>query len=138
MGSGSNLRDNPTNPVVPDLDDIKARVELPKQLEDRCKWLEEKFRVMKNVDYLFGVNAKELSLVPDLVLPPKLKTPEFKKYNGTSFPKAHITIFCRRMTRYVNNDQLLIHCFQDSLIRSAAKWYSQVSRANINSWKDLA
>ncbi|KAH1131221.1 hypothetical protein J1N35_002599 [Gossypium stocksii] len=37
-GSGSNPRDNPVNPVVLDLDDIakieKARVKLPKQLED--------------------------------------------------------------------------------------------------------
>ncbi|KAA3488032.1 coiled-coil domain-containing protein 102A-like protein [Gossypium australe] len=68
--SGSNLRDNPTNPDVPNLDDMveidRAKVELPKQLEDRCKWLEEKFRAMENVDYLYGVDAKELSLVPDL------------------------------------------------------------------------
>ncbi|NAW06113.1 hypothetical protein FGF99_24660, partial [Salmonella sp. gx-f8] len=42
------------------------------------------------------------------------------------------------MTGYINNDQLLIHCFQDSLIGSAAKWYNQLSRVNIYSWKDLA
>ncbi|MBA0867871.1 hypothetical protein Goshw_005354 [Gossypium schwendimanii] len=39
-GLGSNPGDNPTNPVVPDLDDVaemeKARVDLSKQLEDRC------------------------------------------------------------------------------------------------------
>ncbi|KAA3481372.1 Gag-pro-like protein [Gossypium australe] len=81
---------------------------------------------MENVDYLYGVDAKELSLVLDLVLPPK-----------DSFPKAHITMFYRRMTRYVNKDQLLIHFFQDSLIESAAKWYNQLSRTKINSWKDL-
>ncbi|KAA3482862.1 WAT1-related protein [Gossypium australe] len=56
------------------------------RLEDRCKWLEEKFRAMESVDYLCGVDAKELSLVPDLVLPPKFKTPEFEKYNGTNCP----------------------------------------------------
>ncbi|XP_017632545.1 uncharacterized protein LOC108475045 [Gossypium arboreum] len=42
------------------------------------------------------------------------------------------------MTRYLNNDQLLIHCFQDSLVGAASKWYNQLSRAKINSWKDLA
>nr|XP_012466340.1 unnamed protein product [Gossypium raimondii] len=93
---------------------------------------------MENTDYHCGVDVKDLSLVPDLVLPPKFKMPEFEKYNGTSCPEAHITMFCRRMTGYVNNDQLLIHCFQDSLIGSAAKWYNQLSRANIHSWKDLA
>ncbi|XP_040934555.1 uncharacterized protein [Gossypium hirsutum] len=81
---------------------------------------------------------KELSLVPDLVLLPKFKMPEFERYNGTSCPEAHITMFYRRMTGYVNNDQLLIHCFQDSLTGAAAKWYNQLSRAQVKSWKDLA
>ncbi len=85
-----------------------------------------------------GIDVKELSLVPDLVLPHKFKMPEFEKYNGTSCPAAHITMFCRRMTGYVNNDQLLIHCFQDSLTGAASKWYNQLSRATIGSWRDLA
>ncbi|XP_012442085.1 uncharacterized protein LOC105767111 [Gossypium raimondii] len=93
---------------------------------------------MEIADYHHGVNARDLSLVPDLVLPLKFKTLEFEKYNGTSCPEAHITMFYRRMTGYVNNDQLLIHCFQDSLIGSAAKWYNQLSHADIHSWKDLA
>ncbi|KAK5833509.1 hypothetical protein PVK06_017352 [Gossypium arboreum] len=136
--SCSNPRDNPTNPVVPNLDNMaemdKARVELLKQLEDRCKWLEEKFRAMENVDYLCKVDAKELHLVPDLVLPPKYKIPKFKKeIIGLVFLKP-----ISQCSGYINNDQLLIHCFQDSLIRSAAKWYNHLSRAKINSWKDLA
>ncbi|XP_012461652.1 uncharacterized protein LOC105781683 [Gossypium raimondii] len=92
---------------------------------------------MENADYHYEVDAKDLSLVPDLILPPKFKAPEFEKYNGTSCPEAHITMFCGRMTGYVDNDQLLIHCFQDSLIGLAAKWYNQLSRVNICSWKDL-
>ncbi|KAA3464774.1 trans-resveratrol di-O-methyltransferase-like [Gossypium australe] len=139
---GSNPGDNPTNPVVPDLDDMaemeKTRVKLPKQLEDRCRWLEEKFRAMENADYHCGINANDLNLVLDLVLPPKFKIPEFGKYNRTSCPEAHITMFCRKMTGYVNIDQLLIYSFQDSLIGSAAKWYNQLSLTKINSWKDLA
>ncbi|XP_012448857.1 uncharacterized protein LOC105772059 [Gossypium raimondii] len=141
-GPGSNPRDNPTNPVVPGLDDVaeieKARIDLPKQLEDRCRWLEEKFKAMENTNYHRGMDVKDFSLVSDLVLPPKFKMPEFEKYNGTSCPEAHITMFYRRMTGYINNDQLLIHCFQDSLVGSAARWYNQLSRANIYSWKDLA
>ncbi|XP_016747127.1 uncharacterized protein [Gossypium hirsutum] len=136
IGSGSNPGGNPTNPEVPDLDEIKR--ELPRQLEDRYRWLEEKFKAIENVDFYCGIDAKDLSLVPDLVFPPKFMVPEFEKYNGTSCPKTHIIMFCRRMTGYVNNDQLLIHCFQDSLIGSAAKWYNQLSRAKINSWMDLA
>ncbi|KAA3481376.1 receptor-like protein 12 [Gossypium australe] len=89
IGSGSNPGDNPTNPVVPDLDDMaeieKARVELPKQLEDRAT---------ENADYHCRIAANDLNLVLDLVLPPEFKTPECEKYNGTSCPEAHITMFC--------------------------------------------
>ena len=112
--------------------------ELPKQLEEKYKWLEEKLRAMESTESYHGIDAKELSLIPDLVLPYKFKMPEFEKYNGTSSPEAHITMFCRRMTGYVNNDQLLIPCFQDSLTGAASKWYNQLSRATIGSWRDLA
>ncbi|KAK5802811.1 hypothetical protein PVK06_030434 [Gossypium arboreum] len=141
-GSCSNPEDNRANPIVPDLNDIakagRARAELAKQLEDLYKWLEEKFKALESVDYHCGVGAKELSLVPDLVLPPKFKISEFEKYNGTSCPKAYITMFCRGMTGYVNNDQLLIHRFQDSLTRATAKWYNQLNHTQVKSWKDLA
>ena len=82
----------------------RIKEELPKQLEERCRWLEEKFKAMEVTEGYRGIDAKELSLVLDLVLPHKFKMTEFEKYNGTSCPEAHITMFCRRMTDYVNND----------------------------------
>ncbi|XP_016679311.1 uncharacterized protein [Gossypium hirsutum] len=116
----------------------KASTELPKQWEDRYRWLEEKFKALESADSNQGIDTKDLSLVPDLVLPPKFKMLEFEKYNGTRCPGAHITMFCRRMTGYVNNDQLLIHYFQDSLVGAASKLYNQLSRIKISSWRDLA
>ncbi|KAL4272474.1 hypothetical protein GQ457_13G020790 [Hibiscus cannabinus] len=94
--------------------------------------LEEKFKAAE------GSDARELSLVPNLVLPMKFKMPEFEKFDGTSSPSVHLTMFCRRMTGRVDNDELLIHCFQDSLKGSAARWYNQLTRDKIRSWKDLA
>ncbi|KAA3473597.1 hypothetical protein EPI10_023962 [Gossypium australe] len=141
VSSGSNPGDNPANPIVPDLDITERegiRTESSRQLEDHCRWLEEKFKALENADHHSGIDAKDLSLVPDLVFPHKFKMPEFEKYNGTSCPEAHITKFCRRVTGYVNNNKLLIHCFQDSLVRAASRWYNQLSRANISSWRDLA
>ncbi|XP_040959941.1 uncharacterized protein [Gossypium hirsutum] len=128
-------------PTILDFDEVegeKVKVKLPKQLEDQCKGIEEKFKELESADHYCGVDAKELSLVPDLVLPPKFKIPEFERYNGTSCPEAHITMFYRKMTGCVNNEQLLIHCFQYSLTGAAAKWYNQLSRAPVKSWKDLA
>ncbi|KAA3467791.1 WAT1-related protein [Gossypium australe] len=108
LQTGSGSGDNPINTNVPDLDEIAEGQRT--KLEDRCKWLEDKFKVIESADSCYGINAKDLSLVPDLVLPYKFKMPKFKKYNWTSYLEAHITMFCRRMTRYINNDQLLIYC----------------------------
>ncbi|XP_038996868.1 uncharacterized protein LOC120121584, partial [Hibiscus syriacus] len=69
---------------------------------------------------------------------PKFKMPEFEKYDGKTCPVAHLTMFCRRMTGFVKDDGLLIHCFQASLTGSAVRWYNQLTRAKIGSWKDLA
>ncbi|KAA3479214.1 WAT1-related protein [Gossypium australe] len=94
----SNLGDNPANPIIPDLDIAERegiRTESSRQLEDRCRWLEEKFKALENADHHHGIDVKDLSLIPDLVLPHKFKMPEFEKYNGTSCPEAHITMFCR-------------------------------------------
>ncbi|KAG8502325.1 hypothetical protein CXB51_000327 [Gossypium anomalum] len=136
VGSGFNMGDNPTNPLIPDLDMVEKedlRAEAARQLDERCRWLEEKFKALEGTSNNHGVDAKDLSLVPNLMLLHKFKMQEFKKYNGTTCPEAHITMFCRRMTGYVNNDQLLIHYFQDSLIGAAARWYNQLSRARISS-----
>ncbi|MBA0789398.1 hypothetical protein Gotri_006931 [Gossypium trilobum] len=141
-GIGSHLGEAPTNSIVPDFDEMmgkeKTKEELPSRLEERCKWLEEKFKAMESSENYHGIDAKYLSLVPDLVLPYKFKMPEFENYNETSCPEAHITMFCRRMTGHINNDQLLIHCFQDRLAGAASRWYNQLSRAKIGSWRDLA
>ncbi|KAA3473943.1 RNA-directed DNA polymerase (Reverse transcriptase), Ribonuclease H [Gossypium australe] len=116
VGIGSNLGDNLANPVVPDFDMAEG----------------------EGIKTKSGIDAKDLTLVPDLVLPHKFKMPKFEKYNRTTCPEAHITMFCRRMAGYMNNDQLLIHCFQDSLTGSASRWYNQLSRTNISSLRDLA
>ncbi|XP_039043814.1 uncharacterized protein LOC120183123 [Hibiscus syriacus] len=66
--------------------------------------------------------------------PPGFTPPHFHAQQTTTIqPKKY-----KKMTGYVGNDQLLIHCFQESLAGSAIRWYNQLSRANIKSWKDLA
>ncbi|KAL4383285.1 hypothetical protein GQ457_15G026260 [Hibiscus cannabinus] len=98
---GVTTYDGPSEYVVPDLNEIeKIRNEFPKLVEDRYKRLEDKVKAMENTKIIPGTDARELSLVPDLVLPPKFKMPD--------------------------------------LTGSAARWYTQLSRTEINSWKDLA
>ncbi|XP_052882769.1 uncharacterized protein LOC128291612 [Gossypium arboreum] len=59
VGSGLNMGDNLTNPLVLDLDmvekeDLKA--EAARQLDERCRWLEEKFKALE--DSLIGAAAR--------------------------------------------------------------------------------
>ena len=41
------------------------------------------------------------------------------------------------MATHVGDDKLFIHCFQDSLTEAGLKWYMQLERAHIRSWKCL-
>ena len=85
-----------------------------------------------------NLDAVAMCLVPDLVLPYKFKVPEFEKYTGDSCPKLHLMMFCRRMTSFVRNDKLMIHCFQYSLTGASLRWYVQLESNQIRSWVDLA
>ena len=93
---------------------------------------------MEGSDVYGLVDAYKMSLVSNLVLPPKFKVPTFDKYHGTKCPSAHLYMYCRKMTGYKSNDKLLIDCFQDSLNGSVTRWYNLLSRDQIKSWTDLA
>ncbi|KAA3484402.1 Gag-pro-like protein [Gossypium australe] len=114
LGQGmfvSNSGDNSANPIVPDLDDPIEIAKLRMKdhdAQDKYNSLEERLKAIEGTGVFSALSAKELSLVPDL------------------------------MAGYVNEDKLLIHCFQDSLIGSVLRWYNQLSRERIQSWKDLA
>ena len=48
-------------------------------VQQRCSLPDKKLKVIKRVDDLGSVDPRELSLVPDLVIPPKFKMPTFEK-----------------------------------------------------------
>ncbi|KAE8685499.1 BTB/POZ domain-containing protein SETH6 [Hibiscus syriacus] len=127
-----------TEHLIPDLNELNEKQKVNEELTRQIKNLEERMKSVEITESFYGFDASELSLVPDLILPIKFKAPEFDKYDGTTCPSSHITMFCRRMAGYVKDEKLLIHCFQDSLTGPALKWYTQLTKANIRSWKDLA
>ena len=43
------------------------------------------------------------------------KVPDFDKYKGTTCPKNHLKMYCRKMGAYTKDEELLIHFFQESL-----------------------
>ena len=99
--------------------------------------LEERLKVVEGNSYGFG-EPTDLCLVADVVIPPKFKAPDFHKYRGITCPKAHLTMYYRKMAPHAGNEKLLIHIFQDSLEGAALSWYTSLERSRIHSWKDLA
>ncbi|KAI5441646.1 hypothetical protein KIW84_010921 [Lathyrus oleraceus] len=86
---------------------------------------------------LFGKSAVELCLVPGVKIPVKFKVPDFEKYKGNTCPLIHLVMYARKMSTQTDNDQLLIHYFQDSLSGAALRWYMSLDSANIRSFNDL-
>ncbi|XP_058774221.1 uncharacterized protein LOC131648485 [Vicia villosa] len=104
---------------------------------NQFKALEERLKVVEGYD-TFDVDALGMCLVPDVVIPPKFKVPDFEKYKGLTCPKNHVRMFCRKMTAYAHDEKLMIHCFQDSLSGASLEWYIHLERMHVRSWVDLA
>ena len=109
----------------------------PEEINEQYQTLEKRLRVVEGKDF-FSVDANNMCLVSNLIMPPKFKTPEFVKYKGNSCPKAHLVMYFRKMAAYTNNQKLLIHCFQDSLTGASLQWYMNLEQNNIHCFQDLS
>lgn len=89
---------------------------------ERLSTLEEKFKSLE-VHSTSGLDVVDMCLVPRLVIPQILKVPNFDKYKGVICPHNHLRAYCRKMEAHINNDQLLIHYFQDSLSGASLELY---------------
>ena len=66
-------------------------------MQQRCSLLGKKLKKIEGVDNLGSVDPRKLSLVPNVVIPPKFKMPKFEKYDETKCPE---TIWPRIVTRW--------------------------------------
>ena len=89
-------------------------------IQQRCSLLDKKLEEIEGVNNLGSVDPRELCLVPDLVMPPKFKSPKFEKYDGTKCPENHLATYCNKMAEHACNEDLLIYVFYESLTRAAA------------------
>ena len=94
----------------------------------RCGLLDNKLKEIEGVDDLESVDPKKLSLVPNLVIPPKFKMSKFEKYDGTKCLENHLATYCNKMVGHAHNEDLLIHVFYDTLTRAAARWYIKLKK----------
>jgi len=95
--------------------------------------IEKRLRAIEGgKDYAFA-NMAELCLVPDVVIPPRFKVPNFDKYKGTTCPKNHLKMHCRKMRAYAKDEKLLMHFFQESLTGAAITWYTNLESSQVRS-----
>ena len=81
------------------------------EAQRKLELIEKRLRMVEGSDVYSLVDASKMSLIPELVLPPKFKVPIFDKYDGTKCLLTHLYMYCRKMTDHTSNDKLLIHCF---------------------------
>ena len=46
-------------------------------------------------------------------------------------------MYCQKMGAYSRDEKLLMHFFQESLVRAAVIWYTNLEASRIRSWTDL-
>ena len=107
-------------------------------MQQRCNFLDKKLKEIEGVNDLRSVDPRELSLVPDVVIPPKFKMPKFEKYDGIKCPENYLATYCNKMVGHARNEDLLIYVFYESLTGTAAQWYTKLKKDQIHTWSDLA
>ncbi|RDX93148.1 hypothetical protein CR513_24621, partial [Mucuna pruriens] len=100
------------------------------QTKEKWQSLEERLHAIEGGDK-YRLEAIDLCLVLDVGLLTDFKTPEFDKYKGSSCPRVHLAMYCRKMAAYIYDDKVLIHYFQDSLTGTALSWYVALERGRI-------
>ncbi|KAJ9135092.1 hypothetical protein P3X46_032311 [Hevea brasiliensis] len=105
---------------------------------EKLSALEERLRAIEGLNMYGSVDVASLRLVPDVVVPPKFKVPDFDKYTGNSDPRIHLATYIAKMSSMTDDDRLLIHFFHKSLSGAALRWCVQLDRSRLRSWKDLA
>ena len=89
--------------AISNLDDPKKQEKIRKEsleqsesneVQRKLELIEERLRMVEGLDAYSLVDASKMSLVLDLVLPPKFKVPTFDKYDGIKYPSAHLYMYC--------------------------------------------
>ncbi|XP_006582608.1 uncharacterized protein [Glycine max] len=126
-------RSHPTQPIFMSVGGPPLAAEGKGKLD----LIEERLRAIEGFgDYPFA-DMTDLCLVLNIVIPPKFKVPDFDRYKGTTCPKNHLKMYCRKMGAYSRDKKLLMHFFQDSLAGATVIWYTNLEAFHIRTWKDL-
>ena len=83
------------------------------------------------------IDPTRFCIVRDLEIPKDFKVPDFEKYDGTSDPHIHISMYYSKMGAYLENEKMLMYYFQESLTGPAMRWYLNMNKHEIRTWEDM-
>ncbi|XP_071909679.1 uncharacterized protein [Coffea arabica] len=115
-----------------------SSVPVDKNLLKRLDRFEEFIRKSQGVSKQGGLDYNELCLFPDMQLPVGFKAPKFTKYDGTGNPKTHLRMFANKLGRPIDDENLPVRLFPESLEGDALDWYSNLKPEDMKSWMDLS
>ncbi|XP_071923201.1 uncharacterized protein [Coffea arabica] len=109
-----------------------------KNLLKRLDRFEDFIRKSQGLNKQGGLDYNELCLFPDMQLPMGFKTPKFSKYDGTGNPKTHLRMFANKLGKPIDDENLPVRLFPESLEGDALDWFSNLKPEDMRSWMDLS
>ncbi|XP_071916211.1 uncharacterized protein [Coffea arabica] len=121
----------PEHPVQtkPEVGESSAPVDI--KLLKRLDRFDEFIRKNQGLSKQGVLDYDDLCLFPNVQLPVGFKTPKFNKYDGTGNPKTHLRLFANKLGRPVDDENLPLRLFPESLEGDALDWYSNLKPEEI-------
>ncbi|XP_071928029.1 uncharacterized protein [Coffea arabica] len=116
--------------------DSSAQIDM--KLLKRLDRFDEFIRKSQGLSKQGVLDYDDLCLFPNVQLPEGFKTPKFNKYDGTGNPKTHLRLFANKLGKPVDDENLPLRLFPESLEGDALDWYSNLKPEEVKTWLDLS
>nr|XP_027090324.1 uncharacterized protein LOC113711359 [Coffea arabica] len=120
----------------PEMGDSSAQIDM--KLLKRLDRFDEFIRKSQGLSKQGVLDYDDLCLFPNVQLPVGFKTPKFNKYDGTGNPKTHLRLFANKLGKPVDDENLPLRLFPESLEGDALDWCSNLKPEEAKTWLDLS
>ncbi|PKI43604.1 hypothetical protein CRG98_036007 [Punica granatum] len=100
-----------------------TNIPLENEQERRMRRMEETIQALQAGTSRLDYGDFNWNLFSSMRLPPKIKIPDFKRYDGTKDPRHHLGHFQSKMLQYWDYEEFIIQTFQDSFMGLALDWF---------------
>ncbi|XP_057969518.1 uncharacterized protein LOC131158667 [Malania oleifera] len=74
--------------------------------ERRYDVLEERLKAIEGSNTFDSIDPNDLCLIPKVILTPKFKVLDFKKFDGTHIPQTHLRLYCQKMAAHADDESM--------------------------------